>query len=91
MLTLTENARELLTELLTEHSNDPEVGIRLTLEQSGRLGLVLGREGYGDHLVEHQGAKVLLIAPEVAPIVDGVTIDTKDTPDGPKLFVSKKR
>ena len=57
---------------------------------SGQLGLVLGKEGYGDQVVEHEGAKVLLVAPELAPVVDGVTLEVQDTPDGPKLVVSKE-
>lgn len=90
MLTVTENAKQLLKETLLAHTDDPESGLRLTLDPPGRLGLVLSTEGYGDQVVEHEGAKVLLVAPELAPVVDGITLDVQDTADGPKLVITKE-
>lgn len=89
MLTVTENAKQLLKETLQAHTDDAETGLRLVLEPPGRLGLVLGRRGVGDQIVEHEGAKVLLVAPELVTLLDEVTIDTQDTPEGKKLVVSK--
>ena len=89
MLTVTEGAKQHLKGLLLARTNDPDASLRLVMEQTGQLSLVLDGEGYGDQVVEHEGAKVLLISPELAPIVDGVTIDVQDTADGPKLAVSK--
>ncbi len=85
MLTVTESARQILKETLTVHSDDPEVGLRLLLQPPGRLGIILDKEAEGDQVVTHEGAKVLLIASELAPLVDGNTLDTQDTPDGPQL------
>ena len=90
MLTVTESARQILKETLTVHSNDPEIGLRLTLEPPRQFGLTLDREGVGDLVTEHEGAKVLLVAPELAAQLDEITIDTKDTPEGPKLVISKE-
>jgi Fe-S cluster assembly iron-binding protein IscA len=89
MLTVTESAKQLLWEMLMANSSDPDTGVRLNLESTGRLSLVLDEEGYGDHIVEYEGEKVLMIAPEVASAIDDVTIDTKDTPNGPKLFITR--
>ena len=88
MLTVTESAKQLLWEMLMANSDNPDTGVRLNLESTDRLSLVLDKEGYGDHIVEYEGERVLLVAPEVASVVDDITIDTKDTPNGPKLSMS---
>lgn len=88
MLKVTESAKQLLKETLTAHSDDPEVGLRLSLKTPGQLGIVLDREAEGDHVVEHEGAKLLLVASELASVVEGVTLDVQDTPEGPKLVIS---
>ena len=90
MLTVTESAKQLLKETLTAHSDDPEVGIRLSFKPPGQFGIALDREAEGDQVVEHEGAKALLVAPELAPVVEGITLDVKDTPEGPKLVMSKE-
>ena len=91
MLTVTESAKQFLKETLAAHSDDLEKCQRLVLEPSGQLGLVLGIEGKDDQVVEHEGAKVLLISPEVAPAVEQLTLDVKDTADGPQLVVLKEK
>ena len=90
MLTVTEGAKQLLKEILTAHSDDPEMGVRLASDPQGQLGLVLGEEQPGDHVVEHQESKVLLVASELAPRLEEVTLDVEDTADGPKLVVQKE-
>lgn len=89
MLTVTESAKQLLKETLLAHSDDPEAGLRLSITPPGQFGIVLDSEAEGDQVVEHEGAKVLLVAPELAPVVEGITLDVQDTADGPKLVVSK--
>ena len=91
MLTVTEGAKQLLKETLLAHTDDPEIGLRLSLKAPGQLGIVLDREEEGDQVVEHEGAKVLLVAPELAPVVDGGTLDVQDTADGPKLAVFREK
>jgi len=90
MLIVTEGAKQLLKETLLALSDDPEAGLRLSVKAPGQLGLVLDSEEEGDQVVEYEGAKVLLVASELAPVVDGVTLDVQDTPEGPKLAVSKQ-
>jgi len=91
MLTVTDSAKQYLKELLLANSNDPDVGIRLTVGTvPGQTGLVLDREGFGDDVVEHEGSKVLLVGPEVAELVAGATLDTEDTLDGTKLIISRE-
>lgn len=92
MVTVTEDAKQYLKELLLDHSDNPDVGVRLVLtgEAPVRTGLVIDREGVGDYVVEHEGAKVLLVGPEVGELVTGATLDTEDTPDGIKLVISRE-
>ena len=90
MLTVTEGAKQLLKGILTSHSDDPEVAVRLSFNPPGEFGIVLDREAEGDLVVEHEGAKALLVASELAPVVETVTLDVQDTPEGPKLVMSKE-
>jgi len=84
---VTNGAKQLLLEALLANTDDPEVGLRLALGPGGQLALVLDKEAEGDQVVEHEGSKVLLVGAELAFVVDGVTIDVRDTEDGPRLVV----
>jgi len=88
MITVTDKARETLKELLLSNGDDPEISLRLVAKPPGQFGLALDREAEGDQVVEQEGTKVLLIGHELAPILDGMTFDVKDTPDGRKFFIS---
>ncbi len=91
MVTVTENAKGLLKEVLTAHSSNRELGVRLVVNpgrQQG-LGLALGREEDGDQVIEYGGFKVLLVSRDMASRVDRVTLDMDDTPDGLKLLIQK--
>jgi Fe-S cluster assembly iron-binding protein IscA len=90
MLTVTESAKRLLKETLVAHSDDPEVGVRLALEPPGRLVLVLGQEQLGDQVVIHEGSKVLLVASELAPEMEEITLSVENADDGPKLVAQKE-
>ncbi len=89
MLTVTDSARQLLKETLKARSDDPEVSLRLSLKPSGQFEIMPDREVQGDQVVEHEGVKVLLVAPELATMIEGVTLDVQDTPDGSKLAMLK--
>lgn len=89
MLTVTDSAKQELKKTLLAHTDDPEVSLRLELKSPGEFGLLLGKEAEGDQVVEYEGTKVLLVASELAPVVEGITFDVQDTADGPKLVVSK--
>lgn len=90
MITVTDSAKQLLKETLLTYTDDPSIILRLSLKAPGQFGFVLDSEAEGDQLVEYEGSKVLLVAPNLAPVVDEVTLDVKDTPNGPKLFISKE-
>jgi len=87
MLEVTKGAKDLLRDILLRETDDPESGLRLVMDESGRLGLVLGKEEPGDQVVEHEGVKALLAASKLAPMVGGITLDVQDSAEGPKLVV----
>ena len=89
MLTVTEEAKQILKEKLLDSTDDSEMCLRLKGGPGGQLGLVLDKETPDDYVVEHEEAKVLLIGEELADTVDELTLTTEDTPEGPKLVISK--
>ena len=90
MLTVTESAKQRLKKTLLAGTDDPDLGIRLTVDASGEYGVALDREAPGDHVVEHEGSKVLLMAHEVAERLGELNLDTHDTPEGARLRLVPK-
>jgi Fe-S cluster assembly iron-binding protein IscA len=86
MVYVTERARESLKELLGE-SDNPSVSLRLGTAPSGQLGVFPDRERRDDQIVEHEGAAVLLIGKEIAPMVQDTTIDYDDSGPTPGLVI----
>jgi Fe-S cluster assembly iron-binding protein IscA len=90
MLTVTEGAKQLLKETLKEHSEDPQTGIRLSIKEGGQFMIVLDNESEGDQVVEHEGAKVLMVSSNLATDLSESTLDVRETQEGKKLFLSKE-
>lgn len=91
MITVTDSAKKLLKKVLLTHTDDPSIVLRLSLKAPEQFGFVLDNEAEGDQVVEYKGSKVLLVDPDLAPVVDEATLDVQDTPEGPKLVVSKQK
>ena len=90
MVKVTETAKQELKKQLLAYTNDPDLSIRLESKSPGELRLVLDRESEGDQVIEHEGTKVLLVAPELATALEGIALDVQDTTDGPKLVARKE-
>ena len=90
MLSVTESAKQKLKEMLSDKVEDPQQSLRLTANTSGQLGLSIDMEATGDQVVEHEGSKVLLVEEELATRLEGITLDTEDTPEGPKLAIRRE-
>jgi len=88
MVIVTVSAKEELKKRLLAFTDDPEISLRLLATSEGQLGLLPGKEEEGDEVVEQDRIKVLLIGHELAPILDGMTCDFKDTYDGRRFFIS---
>jgi Fe-S cluster assembly iron-binding protein IscA len=91
MLTVTNSAKQELKRRLQDSTNDPEASLRLELEPPNQFGLVPGKEAEGDQVIEYEETKVLLVASELAPVVDGTILDVQDTSGGPQLVVTKEK
>jgi Fe-S cluster assembly iron-binding protein IscA len=90
MIIITERAKQELCKLLTKKVDWPYARLRLMDRGQGKLGLGVDIEVPGDHIVEYEGRKVLIIEPELAKNIQGVTLDVDDTPEGIELVISKK-
>jgi Fe-S cluster assembly iron-binding protein IscA len=72
---VTEAAAEQLHNILLEHRPDEDTTLRLVPQPGGRLGIALDRPGLGDESTETAGETVLVVAPDVADMLDGSVID----------------
>lgn len=102
MISVTDKAKDLLYDVLEQAEqqagidSEEDVAIRLapTAGPDGadgdqvELGLGLDRVQEGDQVIEHNGKKVLLVDESTGGLLDGVTLDVTDTPDGQQLTIS---
>jgi thioredoxin 1 len=84
MLTVTASAKERLRETLQLEA-EPEMAIRVIPSPSepNQLQLALDKENERDQVVQaDDGMNLLLIGPDLAPALDGMVMDYKQTPEG---------
>ena len=81
MLSITPQAKEKLIEALKEHTNDPKMAIRITINPSlpKRLDLILDKAKKGDCIVKTvDGMKLLLIQAHLAKTLEGLLLDYEE-------------
>ena len=81
MLSITPQAQQKLVEALHEHTRDPRMGIRITLNPSvpKKLDLILDNEKKGDYILKtREGIKLLLIQPHLASKLEGLLLDYEE-------------
>jgi len=94
-MNVTTQARNELFEMLQHalaqrpESGENALSFRL-LPANGRgdapaLGLTLDAPGSNDEIVEHQGRSVLVLDSSTSAMLDGLTLDLVDTPEGSRL------
>ena len=89
MVTVTTRAKEALARIrASANVSDPTVGLRLEKAAAGRFGLFPDQEKPGDQIVEHEGAKVLLIDDELTEALAGTKIDGEATDQGLQLVIA---
>ena len=88
MLTVTEQARDELKKLLAAKVDWPGARLRLMDRGEGRLGLGVDIESPGDIVLEHRGAKLLLIEAGLASKLEDVTLDVESAGSGAELVIS---
>jgi len=91
MLTVTTNAKEKLKEALQQQA-EPELAIRLTPSPANpdQLQLALDKPKEEDQVVESDdGTTLLLVGPDLAPALEGITMDYQETPQGSGFTMSR--
>lgn len=81
MITITPQAQEKLIEALKEHTNDPKLAIRITLNPSlpKKLDLILDKAKKGDCIVKTvDGMKILIIQSQIASKLEGLLLDYEE-------------
>lgn len=81
MLTITPQAQKKLIEALQEHTKDPKMAIRITLNPSlpKRLDLILDKAKQGDCIVKTMdGVKLLVIQSHLATKLEGLLLDYEE-------------
>lgn len=92
MATVTPTAKQKLKAKLQELKTDTEMTIRLIPSPSnpGQLEMVLDKEREGDQVVESDdGTKILIIGADLAPTLEEMVIDFRETPQGRGFAISK--
>jgi hypothetical protein len=87
VITVTENAKKELKEILEAAGAGPEEGLRLLPTETDKFVLGLDTEMSADQVVNYEGHKVLLVGIEYYRLLDGKTIDCMDTEKGMTLIV----
>ncbi len=87
MITVTQGAREELKRILAEHSDNPDLGLRLTPGTQSDYELLLDGERDGDEVFQHEGSKVLFVPKDLSNVLDGVTVDFAETDSGRRLVI----
>ncbi|MBI4308575.1 MAG: hypothetical protein HY684_07210 [Chloroflexi bacterium] len=88
MLAVTDAAAKEMQSLLVKSGAPPEAALRLVPETNG-LAFAVDVERPGDQVIGHQGKTVLLIAPNIQPYLEGILLDVRDTPEGPRFAASR--
>lgn len=84
MLTMTDAAGALLTDLLRDANAPDEAAIRLFVEEKG-LSMKLDNEKPGDDSFAHDGRTVLLLDEQLSTMLSERTLDTEEAAEGLKL------
>jgi Fe-S cluster assembly iron-binding protein IscA len=90
MINITKRAKHELRKILAKKVDWPGARLRLMDRGQGKLGLGIDIEAPGDHIVKYEGIKLLVVEPELAQNLKGVTLDVDDTRQGPELVIAGK-
>lgn len=88
MVNVTERAKQEIRNALTANGvDDPGIGLRITCLASGDYTLSPDSEKQGDQVVQYEGSTVILLDEEVSQALEGKTIDSDETAEGPRLVI----
>ena len=89
MINVTEQAKQELKRLLSQYVDLPQACLRIMDRGQGIIGLGIDIEAPGDYIIEYEGTKVLVVEPELANNLQGITLDIDETPEGYELVLSE--
>ncbi len=90
MMTVTDAAKAHLAQALeTTQEEEGAACFRLVKSDDDRLAMVLGEQLNEDTVVEHDGKAVLAMDGELAPVVEGRTLDVEENPEGEAVLTLK--
>jgi len=87
MIRITDGAKSRLKRIYFDQVKKAGLILRLTLNRGGQLGLLAGKEQISDEVHREGRKKILLIAEELAAILNGCTLDIRDTKEGRVLYM----
>lgn len=90
MIYVTNQAKQELTRLYSEREHNPDDYLRLTDHGDDELGLDLGHKQAEDESLECNGQVILVFEPSLVSRFHDVSVDAYDTPDGPRLIISRE-
>lgn len=93
MISVTEQAKShlatALDEATPEEAEPEESCFRLVRGENNRLAMVLGRQTESDAVVEHGGKPLLAMDQDLAPALDGRTLDVEENEQGQPVLTLK--
>jgi Fe-S cluster assembly iron-binding protein IscA len=89
MLTVTQDARSVLADILDQGNAPEDVALRLVAE-SGALHLKPDQERPEDTSFDVDGKTVLVVDEQLASDLSDVVLDAQQTPDGPQLTLNRE-
>jgi Fe-S cluster assembly iron-binding protein IscA len=87
MIRITAGAKSRLKRINFNRVKKAGLILRLALNNGGQLGLLAGKEQISDEVHREGGKKILLIAQQLAAILNGCTLDIRDTKEGRVLYM----
>jgi Fe-S cluster assembly iron-binding protein IscA len=87
MINITEPAKVEMKRLLTAKVSWPGARLRLLDRGEGKLGLGIDIESKGDHVVEYEGTKLLIVEAGLASRLKQVTLDVDHTMQGTEFVI----
>lgn len=85
MLSVTEQAADVLTKTLESNDVPDGQGLRLARNAAGEFGLAVDEKRDGDQIVASSEREVLFVDEDVSQALDGAVLDVTEAPDGTRL------
>ena len=83
MLAVTDRAKAMLKETLSESTDKPGIALRLKRdEELGKLSIMLDIEREGDQVIDHEELKVLLVDTDLSFEMEGISLDFNENVEG---------